>query len=103
MVFKRLMVDGHAEWSADLVLTCIALSDIAAVVKQRSHPASRLKAPLDALGHFNHLWFIPCERNDGNFYGSQIRVQVQNRSFFSAFEFLLFISVHKERQRNAVH
>src|SRR5262249_20159966 len=37
IIFERLMIDGHAKRSADLVLPCVALSDIAAVVEKGAH------------------------------------------------------------------
>src|SRR5437764_737193 len=69
IIFERLMINGHAKRSADLVLPCVALSDIAAVVEEGAHSSRGLQALLDPLGHFHDIRLVAGERNDGDLDG----------------------------------
>src|SRR5207302_11412628 len=103
MVFQRLVVNCYAERRADLILPRITFADIAAVVEERSHAPGRLQALLDALGHLDHVGLVARQWNDGNLYRREIRVQMQNRSLLAAFKLLLLVSIHQERERDAIH
>src|SRR5207247_10873900 len=46
IIFERLMINGHAKRSADLVLPCVALSDIDAVVEVGAHSCLGVQAVL---------------------------------------------------------
>src|SRR5213593_3448851 len=96
VILERLVVDGHAKRRADLVLPGVALSDIAAVVEERAHSSCRLQTLLDPLGHFHHIRPVAGEWNDSDFDRREVCMQMQNRPFFPALQFLFLVSVHQK-------
>src|SRR4051812_28788972 len=48
-VLERLVVDGHGVRRADLVLTAVALADVAALVVLGRHPLAQLEVDLARL------------------------------------------------------
>ena len=97
------MIDGDAERRSDLVLPRVALSDIAAVVEHRPQPSRRLQVPLDPLRHLHHVRLVARQRNHRDLHRREIRMQMQHGSFLAAFEFLVLVGIHQERQRDAIH
>src|SRR5262249_3756684 len=94
MILQRLMIYRYAKRRADLVLPGVTLSDVAAVVEERSKFARRLKSLLDALCQCDHFRLVASKGYDCSLDRSKVRMQMQNGSLLAPFEFLLFVCIH---------
>src|SRR6185369_13531345 len=99
-IFERLVIDGDAKRSSDLILARVEFSDAAGVVLHSTQ--HRLQRSLDRLRHSHDLRFVLRERQDRSFDRRELRAQFQNNSGLALIIRLFRVSVHQHRQHRSV-